>query len=66
MARGKEELDRLLQPIQLSYTGSIRSRQNYVLIRRDKVKLVYPFLSTKQKLRADAWLNENKFSDLWD
>ena len=61
-----EALDKLLQPIIWDWSSSIRARQNLVCSRRDKVRLVLPFLTGNDLDRADKWLAENKHSGLWD
>lgn len=65
-AKRSEVFSRLIEPIKLDYTSSIRARQNGVSSRHEKLLFVYPFLNDEEKALADQWFKDNKFSGLWD
>lgn len=61
-----EALNNLLKPIIWDWSSSVKYRKWLVTMRRDAVKLIYPFLTTEEKYLANKWLMEESYHELWD
>ena len=59
-------LNALLMPITWPLSSSIAWRRNLVMQRRAETKLVFPFLTKDEKIRAKKWLDSEKHEGLWD
>ena len=56
----------LLKPIEWNWISSISSRQKRVSERRERVKMIKPFVRGTMRSLIDEWLEEEKHSGLWD
>jgi hypothetical protein len=61
-----EALEQLLQPIIWPEWLTNEYVKGKVFYRLQQIRLVYPFLSDAEKLRADVWLETEQHLELWD